>query len=178
MQGLSVEQGAGRQVEPVPPLVPRPGAEEGRDHLADRGLVLVPLVDPALRRRAAGMQAGDVRGGGGRKDGGELGDGAVAKEAGEGRGTLREPFEETPAEGVDEEDDDGIRPAVGEAGEGAERVGRQGPRVRLAGERGLESPRDAREAVRTVERADLVGADGGGRDRVDGPAIQHAIGLG
>ena len=85
------------------------------------------------------MQARDVRGGGGRKDGSELGDGAVANEAGEGGGALRELLEEAPAEGVDEEENDGVRPL----GEGAERVGGEGPGVRLAGERGLDRPGDA-----------------------------------
>ena len=171
MQGLPLEQGAGGKAEPVPPLVPGPRAEEGRDHVADRGLVLEPLVDPALRRRLAGMEAGDVGGGGGREDGGELGDRAVAKEAGEGRDALREPLEEAPAEGVDEEEDDGVRRG---AGERAERVGRQGARVRLAGERGFDGPGDAREAVRLVERPDLVRPRGAGRrDRLDRTPVQH-----
>ena len=53
MQGFPVEQRLGGKIEPVTTLLARSRAEEGRDHLADRRLVLVPLVDPGLRRGMA-----------------------------------------------------------------------------------------------------------------------------
>ena len=155
VQGLPGEQGAARKIEPVPPLVPPP-VRRGGARSSPR-----PRARTGTTRRfrsppGSGRSAGRRRE---RRWWTERGRSAWRRSRRErsGRGPGCSP--RTARRNASRR-----RPRRGRrrypAGGPARAPSASGGRVRgvrLAGERRLEGPRDAREAVRTVERTDLVG---------------------
>src|SRR5579883_2926453 len=122
--------------------------KQGRNHLIDQRLVIMPFVDAALPNFQPGVDGGGVRGGGRGKLRGQFRDHALVEQMFEEAVARRVMLKKAPAKGIDKKQDD----SVVARGQVAEHIWRQRA-FSLAGKQIFDGTRNIREAIRIIQRS-------------------------